>query len=80
MIKIAKYFCECGIKAAVQNLSKELKFDVTESTVMNMKKTYLTKLKKEKDPARITSLPHVARGRSLMPLEYMIRMYLGTVY
>lgn len=68
--KIAKYSCECGNKAAVDKFTKELGFVVTESSVRNMKKAYLAKLRKEKDPDRITSLPHGARGRPLMLLEY----------
>ena len=68
--KIVKYSCECGNKAAVDKFTKELGFVVTESSVRNMKKTYLAKLRKEKDPGRITSLPQEARWRPLMLLEY----------
>ena len=64
--KIAKYSCENGNKAAAPRFSNELGHTVTESTVRNMKKAYLVRLKEENDPDNITSLPHGARGRPLM--------------
>ena len=48
--KIAKYSCDNGNKAAASKFSAELGHVVTESTVRNMKKAYLSLLKKEKDP------------------------------
>ena len=69
-VKIAKCSCECGNKAAADKFTKELGFLVTESTVRNMKKSYLSILRKEKDPERICSLPHGARGRPLMLRNY----------
>ena len=69
-VKIAKYSCECGNKAAADKFTKELGFLVTESTVRNMKKSYLSILRKEKDPARIRSLPHGSRRRPLMLRDY----------
>ena len=68
--KIAKYSCENGNKAAVAKFSSELGHDVSESTVRNMKKTYLSKLREERNPDNITSLPHAARGRPLMLGSY----------
>ena len=64
--KIAKYSCDNGNKAAASKFSAELGHVVTESTVRNMKKAYLSLLKKEKDPDKIKSLPHAARGRPLL--------------
>ena len=52
-VKIAKYSCECGSNAAADKFTKELGFLVTKSTVRNMKKCYLSILRKEKDPERI---------------------------
>ena len=69
-VKIAKYSCECGNKAAADKFTKELGFLATESTVRNMKKSYLSTLRKEKDPERIYSLPHGSRGRPLMLRDY----------
>ena len=59
-----------GNKAAADKFTKELGFLVTESTVRNMKKSYLSILRKEKDPERICSLPHRARRRPLMLRDY----------
>ena len=50
--------------------SSELAHHVSESTVRNMKKTYLSKLSEERNPDKITSLPHAARGRPLMLGSY----------
>ena len=68
--KIAKYSCDNGNKAAASKFSSELGHVVTESTVRNMKKAYLSLLKKEKDPDKIKSLPHAARGRPLLLRGY----------
>ena len=35
-----------------------------------MKKTYLSKLREERNPDNITSLPHAARGRPMMLGSY----------
>ena len=43
--KIAKYSCDNGNKAAASKFSAELGHVVTESTVRNMKKAYLSLLK-----------------------------------
>ena len=40
------------------------------STVRNMKKAYLSLLKKEIDSDKIKSLPHAARGRPLLLRGY----------
>ena len=69
-VKIAKYSCECRSNAAADKFTKELGFLVTKSTVRNMKKSYLFILRKEKDPERIWSLPHGARGRLLILCDY----------
>ena len=68
--KIAKYSCENGNRAAAAKFSAELGHVVTESTVGNMKKSYLVLLQKEKDPKNIKTLPHAARGRPLLLREY----------
>ena len=44
-VKIAKYSCDHGDKAAVSKFSTELGHVVTESTVHNMKQAYLSLLK-----------------------------------
>ena len=69
-VKIAKYSCECGSNGAADKLTKELGFLVTKSTVKNMRKSYLSILRKEKDPERIWSLPRGARGRLLILCDY----------
>ncbi len=69
-VKIAKYTCENGNKAAVEKFSDELGHKVSESSVRNMKKAYLEKLKLGKDPDSIKSLPHASRGRPLMLGDY----------
>ncbi len=61
-LKIAKYSCENGNKVAVEKFSHQLGHKLSESTVRNMKKTYLEKLKIGKDP---DSLPHATRGQPL---------------
>ena len=65
-------------KAAVDKFTKELGFLVTKSTVRNVKKSYLSILRKQKDPERIWSLPHGARGRPLILCDYDQSVYLGT--
>ena len=69
-LKIAEYSCENGNKAAVEKFSHHLGHKMSESTVRNMKKTYLEKLKLGKDPDSITSLPHASRGQPLMLADY----------
>ena len=68
--KIAKYSCDNGNKAAASKFSAELGHVVTESTVRNMKKAYLSLLKKDKDPDNVKSLPHAARGRPVLLRSY----------
>ena len=68
--KITKYLCDNGNKGAASKFSAELGHVVTESTVHNMKKAYLSLLKKEKDPDKIKSLPHATRGRPLLLRGY----------
>ena len=68
--KIANYANMNGNKAAVVKFSSELGHDLSESTVRNTKKAYLSKLKEELDPDNITSLHHVAKGRPLMRGSY----------
>ena len=69
-VKILKYSCENSNKAVATKFSAELGHVVTESTVCNMKNAYLLVLQKEKDPDKITSLPHASRGRHLLLREY----------
>ena len=57
----AKYSCGNGNEAVASKFSAELGHIVTESTVRNMK-ACLSLLKKEKDPDKIKTLPHAARG------------------
>ena len=52
-MKIAKYLCDNVNKFAASKFSAELGHVVTESTVHNMKKAYLSLLKKEKNPDKI---------------------------
>ena len=59
-MKIVKYPCDNGNKAAINTFSVELGHVITENTVRNIKKAYLSLLKK-KDPDKIKSLPHAAR-------------------
>lgn len=65
----AKYSCDNGNEAVASKFSAELGHIVTESTVRNMK-AYLSLLKKEKDPDKIKTLPHAARGRPLLLQDY----------
>ena len=65
-----KYSCDNRNKGAASKFSAELGHVVTESTVRNMKKAYLSMLKTEKDPDKIKSLPHATRGRPLLLRGY----------
>lgn len=60
--KIARYASEHGNKAAVIKFSRELEKPLPESTVRNMKKIYLQKLKEE--PDKITCLLHASRDHT----------------
>ena len=64
--KIAKHACEHGNKSATVKFTQELGHCVSESSVRNMKKAYLQKLKSVPDPVDITSLPHATLGRPLL--------------
>ena len=50
-VEITKYLCDHGNKAAASKFSAELGRVVTESTVCNMKKTYLFSAKKGRSKA-----------------------------
>lgn len=69
-VKIAKYACENGNKSAVDRFSSELGFNVSEATVRNFKRVYLSKLKAGNDPDSITSFPDRALGRPLLIGEF----------
>ena len=68
--KITKYPSDNVNKATISTFSVELGHVVTESPVRNMKKAYLSLLKKEKDPDKIKSLPHAARRRPMLLRGY----------
>ena len=69
-LKIAKYACENGNKSTVEKFSKELCYELSEGTVRNFKRTYLSKLKALGDADAITSLHHATLGRSLLVGEF----------
>lgn len=69
-VKIAKYACENGNKSTVYKYSAELGHSISESTVRNFKRTYLSKLKAGGDPDAITELPNAALGRPLLLGEF----------
>ena len=73
--KIAKYACENGNKSTVDKFSIELGYDLSEATVRNFKRTYLSKLKVVGDADAITSLPHAALGRPLLIGEFDDQVY-----
>ena len=64
--KIAKHACQHGNKSAVVKYSKDLGHSVSESSVRNIKKAYLDKLKTVQDPNDIISLPRATLGRPLL--------------
>ena len=64
--KIGKYASEHGNLSAATYFSSTLEYPVSESTVRNMKRAYLERLKTVQDPAAITSLPHGRLGRPLL--------------
>ena len=65
-VKITKYACESGNKAAVEKFSVELGHRVSEGTVRNFKRKYLEQLKCVGDPDLVTSLPSASCGRPLL--------------
>ena len=69
-VKIAKYACENGNKSTVERFSSQLGFSVSEATVRNFKRVYLSKLKAGSDPDSITSFPDRALGRPLLIGEF----------
>ena len=69
-VKIAKYACENGNKSTVELFSAQLGFTVSEATVRNFKRLYLSKLKAGSDPDSITSFPDRALGRPLLIGEF----------
>ena len=64
--KIAKHACLHGNNSAVVKYSKDLGHFVSESSVRNIKKAYLSKVKTVKDLNNIISLPHATLGRPLL--------------
>ena len=64
--KMAKYASEHSNKAAATKFSRELEHTVSESTIRNIKSAYLRKLRFEKDPNNIVTLPHGSVGRPLL--------------
>ena len=73
--KIAKYACENGNKSAVTKFSDSLGYSLSEATVRNFKRTYLSKLKVTRDADAITSLPHATLGRPLLIGEFDDQVY-----
>ena len=64
-LKIAKYASENGNKAAVKKFSTHLGYEISEATVRNFKRKYLSQLMTT-DADAITSLPHGSSGRPLL--------------
>ena len=69
-VKIAKYSCEHGNKSTVELFSNKLGFKVSEGTVRNFKRVYLTKVKTGSDPDSITSFPNRSLGRPFLIGEF----------
>ena len=76
--KIGRHALEHGNTCAVKHFTKELYFDIKESTVRNFKKAYIKKLQSSKDSDSITSLPNKNRGRPLKlgNIDSQVQVYL----
>ena len=64
--KIAKHACKYSNKSASVKFTQDLGHPVSESSVRNMKKVYIEKLKSVPDPVDIVNLPHGRLGRPLL--------------
>lgn len=64
--RIGRHAAERGNKSAVEKFSKELGYDIQESTVRHFKKRYYGELKKCGDPDSVTALPRLNPGRSTL--------------
>lgn len=65
-VKVVNYACESGNKAALQKYSADRAYTLSEAMGKNLKRSYLEKLKANRDPDNITNLPHAALGRPLL--------------
>ena len=78
--KIAKHACLHGNNSAIVKYSKDLGHSVSESSVRNIKKVYLNKLKTVQDPNDIVSLPHATQGRPLLLGELVDSKVAGYIH
>lgn len=69
-LKIAKYASENGNKSAVIKFSADLGRRVSEATVRNFKRVYLSKVKTGENPDDIKELPKATPGRPLLLGEF----------